>query len=163
MTLTMRPRYGSHQSLATIPECSGSEPVSSTECPGPVSLAAWRYLAFENTAPRSMSVLRPDAVKRSEAIHEIEAHLIDRNHQDQPWGRCRRRRLAGPDRRHTARRKQGEEISAHDVPIVTSCAIINYAPFGDCPGAGRCPSGAGAPSTRLRASLSPTSTRSPRR
>src|SRR5215203_2652977 len=59
-TLTTRPRYESHHSFATIPECFGSDPVSRIECPGPVSVDACRYLALLNTAPRSMSVLSPE-------------------------------------------------------------------------------------------------------
>ena len=69
--------------------------------------------------------LETRAIKRREAIHEIGAHLFDRDHQDQLRGRRHRRRLAaGPGRRRTAHHKQGEKISAHDVPIVTPCAII---------------------------------------
>ena len=73
-TLTTRLRYGSHQSFATMPECFGSEPVSRIECPGPVSVAACRYFALLNTAPRSSSFLRParyNGAKRSRKSNRI--------------------------------------------------------------------------------------------
>ena len=49
----------SYQLLWTMPELRGDRPESRTEWPGPVEVQAWRKRAFVNTAPRSISRLKP--------------------------------------------------------------------------------------------------------